>query len=133
MASLSSPVPGMRASVKNLALRQDSPMSAANAGFGAAPADSVAGEAAGGWVGTGAGAVSKGEADCVLRCDAHACNGRRPQAHAATRLSDFACAAVYCTLRHRLGKTANDEFTLLCGPPLSPLQGFAVACSSLSK
>ncbi len=71
MASLSSPVPGMRASVKNLALRQDAPVSAANAGFGAAPADTVAGEAAGGWVGTGGG-VSKGEADCALRCDAHA-------------------------------------------------------------
>ena len=38
-----------------------------------------------------------------------------------------------CFTRLRFGKTGEDEFTLLCGSPLSTLQGFAVACSSLTK
>jgi hypothetical protein len=75
-ASLSSPVPGLLASVKNLALRQEAPRSAANAGYGDAPPPpvAVAGGAAGGWMGGGGGSARgagapRGEADCALRCD----------------------------------------------------------------
>ena len=96
-ASLSSPIPGLLASVKNLALREEEPAAAAQAGYGSAPT------AAGGWMGGDGGATGglgpRGEADCAMR----------------------------------LGKTAEDEFTLLCGPPLSPLQGFAIAIGSLTK
>ena len=39
-------------------------------------------------------------------------------------------AEAECALR--LGKVAEDEYMLLCGPPLSALQAFAVAVSSLA-
>ena len=45
------------------------------------------------------------------------------------RLTVYLCLSICFASVRRFGKTGEDEFTLLCGPPLSPLQGFAIACS----
>ena len=44
----------------------------------------------------------------------------------------YLCLSICFASVRRFGKTGEDEFTLLCGP-LPPLQGFAIACSSVTK
>jgi hypothetical protein len=48
------------------------------------------------------------------------------------RLTVYLCLSICFASVRRFGKTGEDEFTLLCGP-LPPLQGFAIACSSVTK
>ena len=104
-------------------------MSAANAGFG--------GGSSGGWVGAG-GREPRGpaaEAECALRLGkvkVISPHESIPGVWAALhRMLSAMLSAMFSAVFGGAGPQ-EDEYMLLCGPPLSALQAFAVAVSSLA-